>query len=54
MTNSLYNGHRTAYSPEGQEFITEASDTLTDQERFVRIEGRDAQEKVCWSNLIVK
>ena len=54
MTNSLYNGHRTADSPEGQEFITEASYTLTDQERFVRIEGRDAQGKVCWSNLIVK
>ena len=54
MTNALYNGHRTAFPAPGEEFLTEASYTLTDSERFVRIEGRDEAGKVCWSNLIVK
>ena len=54
MTNALYNGHRTAYPALGEKYLTEASYTLTDSERFVRIEGRDEDGRVCWSNLIVK
>ena len=54
MTNALYNGHRTAYPAPGEKYLTEASYTLTDAERFVRIEGRDEHGRTCWSNLIVK
>lgn len=54
MTNALYNGHRTVYPALGEKYLTEASYTLTDSERFVRIEGRDEDGRVCWSNLIVK
>ena len=53
-TNALYNGYRTVYPPPGEKTLTEASYTLADSERFVRIEGRDEQGKLCWSNLIVK
>ena len=54
MTNALYNGHRTAYPAEGQTYLTEASYTLSDSERFVRIEVRDAAGKTAWSNIVVK
>ncbi|MBO6157936.1 MAG: hypothetical protein J6P72_01590 [Firmicutes bacterium] len=54
MTNALYNSKRTAYPEEEGKTITSASYTLSDMDRFVRIEGRDADGKFFWSNIIVK
>ena len=48
MTNSLYNAKRVAVG----EGVTHAEYTMAKAERYVRIEARDREGKMCWSNIV--
>lgn len=50
MTNSLYNGKRVVFG----EGLTHAEYIMAKAERYVRIEARDREGKMCWSNIIVR
>lgn len=54
VSNALYNPGRMVLPQSREGFVTEASYTLKENDRFVRMEGVDEAGKMCWTNFFVR